>query len=164
MQICQCTRIGKFFPHPKRSHDSDCCLSVVIRDVVWRCLQSRTENGNYGCHIAGFLLGLGWVGRSTLRCLQSIFFASALLPLTFYFLFLMKGVIAVVAYRLKPDKETELLELVRNRVPTPLKEGLVTNRKPTITRSRDGTIVEVSEWKSQEAIDAAHKNPNVLAM
>jgi quinol monooxygenase YgiN len=76
----------------------------------------------------------------------------------------MKGVIAVVAYRLKPDKETELLELVRNRVPTPLKEGLVTNRKPTITRSRDGTIVEVSEWKSQEAIDAAHKNPNVLAM
>jgi hypothetical protein len=22
----------------------------------------------------------------------------------------------------------------------------------------------VSEWKSQEAIDAAHKNPNVLAM
>jgi quinol monooxygenase YgiN len=31
-------------------------------------------------------------------------------------------------------------------------------------RSRDGTIVEVSEWKSREAIDAAHKNPNVLAM
>jgi len=29
---------------------------------------------------------------------------------------------------------------------------------------RDGTIVEVSEWKSQEAIDAAHKNANVLAM
>ena len=31
-------------------------------------------------------------------------------------------------------------------------------------RARDCTIVEVSEWKSQEAIDAAHKNPNVLAM
>ena len=31
-------------------------------------------------------------------------------------------------------------------------------------RARDGTIIEVSEWKSQEAIDAAHKNPNVLAM
>jgi len=30
--------------------------------------------------------------------------------------------------------------------------------------ARDGTIVEVSEWKSQEAIDAAHKNANVLAM
>ncbi len=31
-------------------------------------------------------------------------------------------------------------------------------------RARDGTILEVSEWKSREAIDAAHKNPNVLAM
>src|SRR5438309_7028759 len=31
-------------------------------------------------------------------------------------------------------------------------------------RARDGTIVEVSEWKSREAIDAAHRNPNVLAM
>jgi hypothetical protein len=31
-------------------------------------------------------------------------------------------------------------------------------------RARDGTIIEVSEWKSQEAIDAVHKNPNVLAM
>ena len=28
-------------------------------------------------------------------------------------------------------------------------------------RCRDGTIIEVSEWKSQAAIDAAHKNPNV---
>jgi quinol monooxygenase YgiN len=76
----------------------------------------------------------------------------------------MKGVIAVVAYRPKPGKEQELLELVRNRVPTLRNEGLVTDRVPSIMRSRDGTIVEVSEWKSKEAIDAAHRNPNVLAM
>jgi quinol monooxygenase YgiN len=76
----------------------------------------------------------------------------------------MNGVIAVVAYRPKPGKEQELLELVRSRVPILRNEGLVTNRVPTIMRSRDGTIVEVSEWKSREAIDAAHKNPNVLAM
>jgi hypothetical protein len=31
-------------------------------------------------------------------------------------------------------------------------------------RARDATIIEVSEWKSHEAIDAAHKNPIVLAM
>jgi quinol monooxygenase YgiN len=76
----------------------------------------------------------------------------------------MDGVVVIVAYRAKPGKESELLELVRNRVPTLRKEGLVTERNPTIVRSRDGTIIEVSEWKSQEAIDAAHKNPNVLAM
>ncbi len=76
----------------------------------------------------------------------------------------MKGVVVIVAYRPKPGKEKELLELVRSRVPTLRKENLVTDRVPTIMRARDGTIVEVSEWKSKEAIDAAHKNPNVLAM
>ena len=76
----------------------------------------------------------------------------------------MKGVIVIVAYRPKPGKERELLERVRNRVPTLRKENLATDREPTIIRARDGTIVEVSEWKSQEAIDAAHKNANVLAM
>jgi len=75
----------------------------------------------------------------------------------------MTGVIVIVAYKPKPDKETELLELVRQRVPFLRGEGLVTDRIPTIMRCRDGTIVEVSEWKSQAAIDAAHKNPNVLA-
>ena len=76
----------------------------------------------------------------------------------------MKSVIVIVAYRPKPGKETELLDLVGNRVPILRKEGLVTDREPIIMRARDGTIVEVSEWKSQEAIDAAHKNPNVWAM
>ena len=76
----------------------------------------------------------------------------------------MKGVIVIVAYRPKPGKEKQTLELVRNRVPTLRKEDLVTDRVPTIMRARDGTIIEVSEWKSEDAIDAAHKNPNVLAM
>ena len=76
----------------------------------------------------------------------------------------MDGVCVIVAYRPKAGKKSELLELVRSRVPTLRKEGLVTDRKPVIMRARDGTIIEVSEWKSHEAIDAAHKNPNVLAM
>ena len=76
----------------------------------------------------------------------------------------MSGVCVIVAYRPKPGQENALLELVRNRVPTLRKEGLVTDRVPIIMRTRNGTIIEVSEWKSREAIDAAHKNPNVLAM
>ena len=76
----------------------------------------------------------------------------------------MSGVVVIVAYRPKPGKENELVDLVRSRVPTLRTEGLVSDRVPTIMRSRDGTIIEVSEWKSREAIDAAHKNPNVLAM
>jgi len=76
----------------------------------------------------------------------------------------MNGVIVIVAYRPKPGKESETLDLVRSRVPALRKEALVTERTPIIMLARDGTIIEVSEWKSQEAIDAAHKNPNVLAM
>jgi quinol monooxygenase YgiN len=76
----------------------------------------------------------------------------------------MNGVIVIVAYRPKPGKDSETLDLVRSRVPTLRKEALMTDRPPIIMRTRDGTIIEVSEWKSQGAIDAAHKNPNVLAM
>ena len=76
----------------------------------------------------------------------------------------VSGVVVIVAYRPKPEREEELLELVRSRHPTLRQEGLVSDRVPVIVRARDGTIVEVSEWKSPEAIEAAHQNPNVLAM
>src|SRR5881394_4236377 len=76
----------------------------------------------------------------------------------------MNGIVVIVAYRPKLGKANKTVELVRNRVPTLRKEGLVTDRTPIIMRARDGTIIEVSEWKSQEAIEAAHKNSNVLVM
>ena len=76
----------------------------------------------------------------------------------------MAGVVVVVAYRPKPGREKELLEVVRSRVPTLRREDLVTDRVPVIMRAKDGTIIEVSEWKSHEAIEEAHMNPRVLAM
>lgn len=76
----------------------------------------------------------------------------------------MTGLCVIVAYRPKPGKDAELLDLVRNRVPALRREGLVTDRESIIMRAQNGTIIEVSEWKSQAAIDAAHVNPNVLAM
>jgi quinol monooxygenase YgiN len=76
----------------------------------------------------------------------------------------MSGIVVIVAYRPKAGKEAELLEVVRARVPALRKEGLVTDRAPVIVRAKDGTIIEVSEWKSQQAIEEAHKNPRVLAL
>jgi quinol monooxygenase YgiN len=76
----------------------------------------------------------------------------------------MEGIVVIVAYRPKAGHESELLELVRHRVPTLREEGLVTDRVPVIMRAKDGTIIEVSEWKSRQAIEEAHKNPRVLAM
>ena len=43
-------------------------------------------------------------------------------------------------------------------------EGLVTDREPIIAVAADGTVVEVFEWVSEEAIAAAHTTPAVLAM
>ena len=76
----------------------------------------------------------------------------------------MPGVCVIVAYRPKPGREADLLDLVRSRVPTLAREGLVTDRRPTIMRAKDGTIIEVSEWKSAAAIEAAHENKNVLTL
>ena len=76
----------------------------------------------------------------------------------------MPGIVCIVAYRPKAGHEAELLDLVRGRVPTLRKEDLVTDRVPVIVRAKDNTIIEVSEWKSQQAIEDAHKNPRVLAM
>src|ERR1700750_1278183 len=76
----------------------------------------------------------------------------------------MSGIVCIVAYRPKAGHEEELLDLGLCRVPTLRKEGLVTDRVPIIVRAKDNTIIEVSEWKSQQAIEEAHKNPRVLAM
>src|SRR3954463_14674485 len=76
----------------------------------------------------------------------------------------MAGIFVIVGYPPKPGKEAELLAVVRSRVPTLRQEGLVTDRAPVMMRARDGTIIEVSEWKSRAAIDEAHRNPNVLAL
>lgn len=74
------------------------------------------------------------------------------------------GRIVIVAYRPKPGQEERLLELVREHVPALSQEGLVTDRSPTIMRSVDGTVVELFEWKSGEAVDQAHTNPAVQAL
>ncbi len=40
-------------------------------------------------------------------------------------------------------------------------QHLVTDRKPIVMQAEDKTIVEVFGWKSAEAIEEAHTNPEV---
>ena len=61
----------------------------------------------------------------------------------------MTGVVCIVAYRPKPGRQSEILELVRSRVPTLRKEGLVTDRVPVIMRAKDSTIIEVRTDREQ---------------
>ena len=72
------------------------------------------------------------------------------------------GSISVACYRPKPGCEDALLQLVRDHLPPLRSEGLVTGRAPIVMRAADGTIIEIFEWVSQEAIAGAHGNPVVL--
>jgi quinol monooxygenase YgiN len=74
------------------------------------------------------------------------------------------GSISVACYKPRPGCEQALLELVRDHLPPLRAEGLVTKRESIVMRTEDGTIVEVFEWVSQEAIAGAHKNPAVQAL
>ena len=74
------------------------------------------------------------------------------------------GRIVIVAYKPKAGKAEALKELTKTHVSRLLKEGLVTTRAPVIMEAADGTIVEVFEWLSDEAIANAHHNPEVLQL
>jgi hypothetical protein len=57
-----------------------------------------------------------------------------------------------------------LKELTKTHVPRLKKEGLVTGREAVIMEAADGTVVEVFEWLSAEAIQKAHSNTEVQKM
>ncbi len=74
------------------------------------------------------------------------------------------GRIVIACYKPKPDRAAALRELVESHIPTLRAERLITDRAPMLMEAGDGTLIEVFEWRSTEAIQAAHANPRVLAM
>lgn len=74
------------------------------------------------------------------------------------------GRIVVACYRPRPGLDADLIELTRTHVPRLRAQGLATDRAPVIAVAADGTVVEVFEWTSAAAIEAAHSNPEVRAM
>ena len=73
-------------------------------------------------------------------------------------------VIVIAVYRPREGKTAELEGLMREHIPILLSQGLVTDRKSIAMRAKDGTILEVFEWKSQKAIESAHTNPVIMDM
>jgi hypothetical protein len=69
--------------------------------------------------------------------------------------------LVIVAYKPKPDKEADLVQLTREHVPLLRAEGLATDHPVTVCQAKDGTIVEVFEWAAG-GMERAHKNPAVL--
>jgi hypothetical protein len=72
------------------------------------------------------------------------------------------GSISVACYRPKPGCEEALLVEVRAHLPPLRAAGLVTERASIIMRAKDGTLIEIFEWVSPEAIAGAHSHPVVL--
>ena len=76
----------------------------------------------------------------------------------------MGHITVIVAYKPKPGKAEALKALTKTHVPRLRAENLATEREPFILEAADGTIVEVFEWLSAEAIQQAHSNPEVHKM
>ena len=74
------------------------------------------------------------------------------------------GRIVIACYRPKPGKEKALRALIVDHVATLRRIGLVTDRVPVLMEAKDGTLIEVFEWASAEAIQQAHGHPAVLRM
>lgn len=67
----------------------------------------------------------------------------------------------IACYAPKPEKEQELLALVRGHIPYLKNLNMVTERPPLVLRNRQGTIIEAFEWRSPDALEEAHLNPDV---
>ena len=71
--------------------------------------------------------------------------------------------VVIVAYKPKPGKEADLLQLTREHVPLLRAEGLATDRPVIACQARDGTIVEAFEWVAG-GTERAHNNPEVMKL
>jgi quinol monooxygenase YgiN len=74
------------------------------------------------------------------------------------------GQISIAAFRAKPGKDAEMLRVIDDRLPLLRRFGLATDRAEVRCRSKEGVVITISEWTSQEAIDRAHKTPEVLEL
>jgi hypothetical protein len=70
-------------------------------------------------------------------------------------------VLAFATYKPKAGKEKDLLELVKKHLPILRELELATDRSNYIAQSLDGTVIEVFEWTSINAVRAAHQHPTI---
>ncbi len=74
------------------------------------------------------------------------------------------GQFVIAAFKPKAGKENELRAVLRDHMPTLRGEGLITDRPAYLMKAPDGCYIEVFEWKSAEAVAAAHSNPTVAKL
>lgn len=73
----------------------------------------------------------------------------------------MKPEVVFALYRPHPGKDAELRKLIREHLPVLHRLELVTERPTLLLRAKDGTYIEVFEWRSAESARVAHEHPEV---
>lgn len=66
------------------------------------------------------------------------------------------GQLVIAAYRPHDGREEDLLGLLREHLSALREKGFVTDRPSIVMRAAGGTLLEIFEWKSGEAVDQAH--------
>ena len=74
------------------------------------------------------------------------------------------GRVVIAAFKPKPGQQAALHAVVARHWRVLQAESLVTERPRSVMQSADGTVIEVFERRSAEAIAQAHNNPAVLAL
>lgn len=74
------------------------------------------------------------------------------------------GRFVIAAFKPKPGKADALCAAVARHLDVLRAENLVTDRPGSVMQAADGTLVEVFEWRSAEAVEQAHHNPAVQAL
>lgn len=74
------------------------------------------------------------------------------------------GRFVIVAYQPKAGQQEKLRQLIKRHLEILRAEQLVTDKQARVMQAADGTIIEVFEWRSPEAIARAHDSPAVNSL
>ena len=74
------------------------------------------------------------------------------------------GRIVIALFKPKPGKEEQLQAVINDRLPLLRRLDMATDRPNITMRAKNGTILDVSEWVDDDAIDRAHEHPEIHAL
>ena len=73
----------------------------------------------------------------------------------------MNPEIVFAIYKPHTNKGNKLKKLLFNHIPILKSNNLITDRPPMLVQSKNGIYIEIFEWKSNNAVEEAHKNSEV---
>jgi len=72
------------------------------------------------------------------------------------------GKLVFAIYKPNEGEEKALLEIISRHTNVLLSQDLISRRKVIVLKANKGQIIEIFEWKSDNAIGLAHENEKVL--